>query len=276
MSEATKNLLQRMNAVRKEVDYIQKKKAVEGYKAVTHDQVTGMLREHLIANGIATVVRLVESSTVDTGTKTSKGTPIVRFEGVYDIDFVNIDEPTQRETFRVPAHANDHGDKAPGKATSYAVKGAFLKGFNIETGEDEESRYGSDDPLTAEELAAFINQIAGATSMDQLRGLYEKAAVAADQDVKALDAIVKAKDKRKAELGTVTQPRAKGESEPAATQPAAPDEPKATPALLKMLRSTMDKKHMDIEQRAEICSGVPMEDLTKSQAAAILKKVEAL
>jgi hypothetical protein len=36
------NIYQRINEVRKKVDYAKKEKAVESYKAVTHDQITAL------------------------------------------------------------------------------------------------------------------------------------------------------------------------------------------------------------------------------------------
>ena len=135
------NIYQRINEVRKKVWYARKDKTVEGqgYKAVTHDAVTALLRNHLIDHGIIVVPKLRESSVVDVG-KTSKGTVIIRYSGRYDIEFVNCDNPRDSITVVSEAHANDFGDKAPGKATSYATKYAMLKLFSIETGEDEEGR----------------------------------------------------------------------------------------------------------------------------------------
>ena len=51
------NLAQRINQVRRGIDYIQKDKSVStgtsgSYKAVTHDQVTAMVRQHMIDAGI--------------------------------------------------------------------------------------------------------------------------------------------------------------------------------------------------------------------------------
>jgi hypothetical protein len=134
-----RNVYQRINEVRKKVSYAKKDKEVQGYRAVTHDAVTALLRNHLIDQGIVTVPRLISSSITDIG-KTRNDTPIIRYAGWYEIDFVNIDDPEDKITVPIEAHANDSGDKAPGKATSYATKYAMLKLFNIETGEDDEAR----------------------------------------------------------------------------------------------------------------------------------------
>jgi hypothetical protein len=137
------NIYQRLNEIRKVVSYLRKTKEVTGagvYKVVTHDQVTGQIRESLIEHGVMIVPRLVSSKTVDTGTTTGKGVPIIRYEPWFEIDFVNIDKPEERVTVPIEAHALDQGDKAPGKAISYATKYAVLKLFSIESGEDEEDR----------------------------------------------------------------------------------------------------------------------------------------
>jgi hypothetical protein len=85
------------------------------------------------------VPRLMSSAVENIGT-TSSGTVIIRYTGKYEVDFVNCDDPADRVTVPGEAHANDHGDKAPGKATSYATKYAMLKLFSIETGEGDEGR----------------------------------------------------------------------------------------------------------------------------------------
>jgi uncharacterized membrane protein len=71
---------------------------------------------------------------------TGKGIPYVRFEAKYRVDFVNVDKPEERACIEVTAHALDHGDKAPGKGLSYAVKAAVLKMLQLESGETEEAR----------------------------------------------------------------------------------------------------------------------------------------
>lgn len=136
------NIYQRINWVRSQIGYVQKTKTVsgQGYKAVTHDEVTGMVRAHLIKAGVNTVQTLMESTFEDTGQKTKSGTPIYLYTGDYLVSFVNSDDPEDLLILSIEAQALDFGDKAPGKAMSYAKKYAYLKTFDIETGEDEESR----------------------------------------------------------------------------------------------------------------------------------------
>ena len=121
------NIYQRLNEVRKLVDYVKKQKRVENYVAVTHDQVTAVTRKHFIDQGIVIVPVELSSQTVLTGTASKSGTPALRFESKYRVDFVNMDAPEDKASVEVTAHANDYGDKSPGKAVSYAVKTAILK-----------------------------------------------------------------------------------------------------------------------------------------------------
>ncbi len=135
------NIYQRINAVRQKVDSIRKEKKVEGYMAVTHDQVTALTREHLVEHGVVIVpAGIVRSQTKDTGTFTARGTPFIRFEAVYRFEVVNAEDPQDKFQAEIEAHALDHGDKAPGKALSYAKKALMLKLLEIESFQDEEDR----------------------------------------------------------------------------------------------------------------------------------------
>ena len=153
------NIYQLINEVRKDVSYIQKDAKVQGYKAVSHDMVIAALRPALIKHGIAIFPSLLKGETVPTGTATSSGTPIIRYEAEYMVTFVNIRDKEDFVQMSVSSHANDHGDKAPGKAISYAVKTAQLKMFSLETGENDESRIeGSPKDVFSEEtLKHFAN-----------------------------------------------------------------------------------------------------------------------
>lgn len=134
-----KTLVQKINAVRRKVDYVKKDKKVDGkYMVVTHDAVTAMVRQALIDNSLVITPPSVKTErTVDTGMVTGNGAPVIRYEAVFTIVLTDGEQEMSAD---IPAHANDYGDKAPGKAMSYAVKAFMLKMFNIETGEDEEGR----------------------------------------------------------------------------------------------------------------------------------------
>lgn len=172
------NLFQRINEVRKKIDYIQKDKSVStgasgSYKAVTHDQVTAMVRDHMVAFGIVCFPVLVESMMAEIEIdKEGKPKAQRRYEATYDFHFVNADKPDDRLTIRIQAHAMDNADKAPGKALSYAKKYAVLKLFEIETGEDEESRFKETEGF---DLLGWSEKIDAATDKAVVQYLYLEA-----------------------------------------------------------------------------------------------------
>jgi hypothetical protein len=206
MSEEKKplNIYQRINAVRKKVDYVQKNKSVStgssgSYKAVTHDEITGVVRPHLIENGIVIVPSLKSSKVSATINKDGTPSNVIRYEATYEFKVVNEDDPQDFCVMEIEAHANDNQDKAPGKALSYAKKYAVLKLFEIETGEDEESRFKESDPFPVHEWIAKFDE---ATSMEQLAESYKTACEAVkiagtNDDLKS---VIKAKDVRKKAL----------------------------------------------------------------------------
>lgn len=134
------NIYQRLNEAKKKIAYIRKDKKVESYMAVTHDAVTAATRQVLVDCGIAVIPSEICNVVVNTGATSSKGTPLIRYEATFVVRFVNIDLPEDFIAMTVTAHANDYGDKAPGKCLSYAVKSALLKALSLETGEDDEGR----------------------------------------------------------------------------------------------------------------------------------------
>lgn len=129
----------------KAVQYVQKDSSISGgganYKAVSHDQVVSVIREELVKNGIMIFPNQISGEFLIK--RDLSATPPVKmglYSGKYEISFVNIDNGEDRVTSTIEAHANDNGDKAPGKALSYATKSAMLKVFSLETGESDESR----------------------------------------------------------------------------------------------------------------------------------------
>lgn len=108
------------------------------YKGVSHDAVIGELRPHLIQNGILVAPTVIseEYSTVPTR---NDGTMVFCRLKV-QISFINVDDPKDRLECLAIGYGFDQGDKAPGKAFSYAVKTGILKTLSIEAGENDEER----------------------------------------------------------------------------------------------------------------------------------------
>lgn len=195
---ATLNIYQRINDVRKSIGYIQKDKAVStgggSYRAITHDAVTGMVRAALIEHGVV-IVPSVLSAVFNAKEPEAKQR---LYEATYQIEFVNIDDPTDRIVTQQNAHALDNGDKAPGKAQSYATKYAILKLLNIETGESDESRYQSDEF----DVTPYLDAMLDVKTLDSLKSIYQTAYKEASEarDKNAMKELISAKDAIKHKL----------------------------------------------------------------------------
>ncbi len=149
----TKNIYQKINDVMQEVTYVQKDAKIQGYKAVTHDQVVSVARQSFVKNGIVLEVDQVEG----VFDEPTQGAKMRLYHGTYEIRLINIDNPDDRVCVQMHAHALDNGDKAPGKAATYATKSAILKLLWLETGENDESRAEMRNPeLISEQEAAEI------------------------------------------------------------------------------------------------------------------------
>ncbi len=137
------NLFQRINAIRAEVRTVAKDAQVSAgqgsYAAVTHDAVTRMVRPLMVKHGVVSLIQPRQSEMVDTGTNWGKR-KLFQYRGQFLCTLVNTDNPDECIEMRIEAHADESGDKAPGKALSYAAKSFYLKVFAIETGEDDEVR----------------------------------------------------------------------------------------------------------------------------------------
>jgi len=123
------NIHQRINAVMKKLDYVQKenKKVNNQYTFVSHDAVTAAVRVHLVDEGIVVIPSVTNH--IQDGNRT---------EVDLQVDFVNIDKPEDKVSINVFGYGVDQQDKGPGKAFSYAKKYAFLQLFALETGDDPE------------------------------------------------------------------------------------------------------------------------------------------
>lgn len=147
MSEVNKeaNIYQKINSVMRIVQYVQKDKSVSGgganYKAVTHDQVVSVVRQALVDNGVMIYPNQLSGEFLQMRDVNALPQPVKMglYTGTYEINFVNVDGG-DKVTVTLQAHANDNGDKAPGKALTYATKAAILKVLCLETGENDESR----------------------------------------------------------------------------------------------------------------------------------------
>ena len=155
-----RNLMQRISAIQKEVSTVEKAANVDGkYKAVTHDDVTRMIRPLMVKHGVVSFMSLHESVSVDTGVLW-KQRKAMQLQSKFLVTYINVDRPDDRYLVAVEAHADGADDKNPGKVMSYAQKYADLKTFRISTGEDDEQKldekFITEQTLTAEHLADLV------------------------------------------------------------------------------------------------------------------------
>lgn len=198
------NIYQRINACMKAVKYVQKDATITNYRAVTHDQVVSVVRQAFVDNGIVVYPYLdCDRETRVTAILKPNGeaTNIIRYEATFYVFFVNMDDPEDRISVQVEVHANDSGDKAPGKAVTYATKMAILKILCLETGENDESRTQVDD-ITAE-----IEAIGGAKTMEELRVAFTRSFNAHRGKKPLLLELSKAKDEARRRLEANEAPK---------------------------------------------------------------------
>ncbi len=128
------NIYQRINLIMKQGVYLKKGSAGHG-TGVEYDELISALSPLLAAAGI---VITAEKSGDSKNRENKKGNYI--FESDFLITYINMDQPNDKFSTLVESHAMDAGDKAPGKAITYATKISMLKVFGIESGDKEESR----------------------------------------------------------------------------------------------------------------------------------------
>ena len=186
------NIYQRINKVMQSVKYVQKDASVQGYRAVSHDQVVSVARQAMVDNGIVIYPEQVGDSQISAIFKpTGEATNIIRFAATYNVHFVNMDNPEDRITVRLEAHANDNGDKSPGKCLSYCSKMAILKVLCMESGDSDESR------TEVDNIDGELEAIASAQTVDQLKAVFVQAFEKHRDKPKLVAELTKAKDDAK-------------------------------------------------------------------------------
>jgi len=155
------------------------------YRAISHDKVTAFIRPKMVQAGIFHYIVAVDSTDSETGSSTAAGKKIVQHQGKFVVRFLNMHD--RADFIDVPqyAYADDFGDKAPGKATSYAMKYVLLKMFMVETGEEDEQRTEADtatdrtsilmdDEKMLTDLYAVAEECFGDDASDMLKQLSER------------------------------------------------------------------------------------------------------
>ncbi len=168
MEQPKLNIMQRLLAVQKAVGYV--KKTVESgsggsSKGVSRDHVVEVVRPVLIANGIYVSTSQVGPGTTLLEERTGKQAAVI-YTGMYETRFINVDDPKDFHAVMHEAQGRDFGDKAPGKAATYAEKLNMVKGLQLETGIADEDRNEEDDSVGKKGPKAPIKQPVGKSEAD--------------------------------------------------------------------------------------------------------------
>jgi len=154
------NIHQRINAVMKDLAYVQKenKKVNNQYTFVSHDAVTAAVRGPMVKHGITSIPTTLGHS--QEGNRTMVDVRVT---------LSNMDDPTDFITSDTFGYGIDQQDKGPGKAYSYAKKIAFLQIFCLETGDDPER---DNVDFKEEEKEEFPKKPKGSHKMNQDMNLF--------------------------------------------------------------------------------------------------------
>lgn len=149
------NVYQRVLAVMADVGSVAKEGQADarmgGFSYVRHDDVMEALHPALVKHGVVLVVEpLREACDVfmehpATRSGTAQWAAVVWLV----VTFVNADQPDDRYSVHYPGIGIDTGDKAPGKAISYAMKTALLKALCLPAGEGDNEDTDTSSPAGA-------------------------------------------------------------------------------------------------------------------------------
>lgn len=144
------NIFQRMSAITNELNVVQKGLSVgygnNKYKAVSERDVLDAVKPLEYKYGVYSYPLESEITKTETLTKVTtdrdgnpKESTQFRIFITIKYRFVNVDNPEEHIDITSYGDGIDSGDKAPGKAMTYAGKYALLKAYKISTGDDPDA-----------------------------------------------------------------------------------------------------------------------------------------
>lgn len=143
------NIYEKMSYITNELKNIEKDLTVStgnksSYKALSETAILNAVKPLEQKYGVYSYAkqrRLIESNVFERENKSTgnkSNTYFMRIEVIYK--FVNIDNPQEVLETTTFADGLDNGDKASGKAMTYADKYALMKSYKISTGEDPDQQ----------------------------------------------------------------------------------------------------------------------------------------
>lgn len=141
------NIYQKILAIQSEMETVNKNLKVEvtkanSYKAVSERDVLDAVKKLEKQYGVYSYPyerKIIENTVIEkissyNGESKKTNSYFMRMETTYR--FVNVEEPTEYIDVKTFGDGIDTGDKAPGKAMTYADKYALMKTYKISTGDD--------------------------------------------------------------------------------------------------------------------------------------------
>ena len=207
------NIYEKMSAITAEIGVVEKNLNVKvnsnsSYKAVSErdvlDAVKPIEQKYRVysypANRKIVDRDVLTKETEYNGTITRTNTLFMRVETVYR--FVNIDKPDEFIETTVYGDGLDTGDKASGKAMTYADKYALMKAYKLSTGDDPDKEASPEHGYEKKaEPKATTKQIALVEDLytdEEIERIYKKAKITKIEDLTVAQAsalIQKRKDK---------------------------------------------------------------------------------
>lgn len=207
------NIYEKLSAITAEIGVVEKNLNVKvssnsSYKAVSErdvlDAVKPIEQKYRVysypANRKIIDRDVLTKETEYNGTITRTNTLFMRVETVYR--FVNIDKPDEFIETTVYGDGLDTGDKASGKAMTYADKYALMKAYKLSTGDDPDKEASPEHGYEKKaEPKATTKQIALVEDLytdEEIERIYKKAKITKIEDLTVAQAsalIQKRKDK---------------------------------------------------------------------------------
>jgi len=169
-----------------------------GYNFRGIDDVYNAIAPLLAKHSLCILPRVLTRECVERASKSGGALFYVTVE--VEFDFVSADDGS-KHTVKTFGEAMDSGDKATNKAMSAAYKYAAFQAFSIptEADNDADAHTHSVAPKTVL-IAPLIASIDAATTEEELKAAYFEAIKVAGHDAAAKNAIIVAKDLKKAAL----------------------------------------------------------------------------
>ena len=169
-----------------------------GYKFRGIDDVYNAIAPLLAKHSLCILPRVLTRECVERSSKSGGALFYVTVE--VEFDFVSADDGS-KHTVKTFGEAMDSGDKATNKAMSAAYKYAAFQAFSIPTEADNDADAHTHAVASKTVLIApLIASIDAATTEEELKSAYFEAIKVAGHDAAAKNAIIIAKDLKKASL----------------------------------------------------------------------------